>query len=92
MDNDEVIGALLSAVKNDNSIVSSSFALLAAAQLSKPNLTNLLKSVDIEVSNGFLKLLLLIGFDCEFEIVHAFEKSYCYFVLEYVGTAWRFEA
>lgn len=49
VDSDEVIGTLLNAVKNDNSVLSSSYALLAAAQLDKPNLGSLLKSVDIEV-------------------------------------------
>nr|CAB3265739.1 dolichyl-diphosphooligosaccharide--protein glycosyltransferase subunit 2-like [Phallusia mammillata] len=48
VDSDEVIGALLSAVKNDNSVLSSSYALLTAAQLDKPNLSALLKSIDIE--------------------------------------------
>uniref|UniRef100_F6S3Q7 Dolichyl-diphosphooligosaccharide--protein glycosyltransferase subunit 2 n=1 Tax=Ciona intestinalis TaxID=7719 RepID=F6S3Q7_CIOIN len=48
VDSDEVISVLLAAVKADNSVLASSLALLTASQLSKPNLSSLLKSVDVE--------------------------------------------
>uniref|UniRef100_H2Z5M2 Dolichyl-diphosphooligosaccharide--protein glycosyltransferase subunit 2 n=1 Tax=Ciona savignyi TaxID=51511 RepID=H2Z5M2_CIOSA len=48
VDNDEVIAALLAAVKSDNSVLSSSLALLTASKLTNPNLALLLKYVDVE--------------------------------------------
>ncbi|CAK8696619.1 unnamed protein product [Clavelina lepadiformis] len=48
VDDDQVLSALLNALKSDNSILSSSIALLTVAKLSNPNLASILKSIDIE--------------------------------------------